>query len=324
MSRAKRKEALLWALTTALTLVGAVSPHAFAAVGATVTAELQGPRLPYHRSATLTVRVEAPKGATVQWPDIAGKIKDVEIAPESPVITETPNDRMHAECVYRIDAVKPGNYRLPDMDVSVSSASETTTYPLPPLVFNARELTDDEQKAAATFEESAPISELEEKNSPGPGWIVGGLAAVALLAFLVWRFFLRKKPLPAAPPKPAWDVALARLHELRLRNLPIQGQTERYYVDLSAILRYYVEDRFRIRAPEQTTPEFLDIAAQSGILTEDQQDFLAVFLRQSDRVKFARHEPSVVDMEQRLVEVEHFVQDTVPRPAENEPAEGAA
>jgi hypothetical protein len=318
------KKTRLCALIGALILVSAVSPAAFAAIQARVTAELEGPVLPYHRSATLVVRVDAPKGTTVQWPDLAGKIKDVEITAEAPVIAEKPNERMHAECSYRVDAVKPADYRLPDMDVSVSSATETTSFPLPPLVFHARDLTDEEKAAAATFEESVPISSLEQPKSPKTWWIVGGLLAVLTLAALLWRIFWREKPLPAAPPKPAWEVALARLHELRLRNLPIQGQTERYYVDLSAILRYYVEDRFSLRAPEQTTPEFLDSAAQSGILTEEQQDFLALFLRHSDRVKFARLEPTVAAMEERLVEVEQFVQDTVPRPAGSEPMEGAA
>jgi len=323
MSQRTRTYALRWALSCTLAFFGAVMPHAVAAVQATVSAEFHGPLLPYHRSATLTVRVDAPKGSAVQWPDVAGKIKDVEITPESPVLTDKP-EGMHAECVYRVAAVKPGNYRLPDMDVSVSSGSETTAFPLPPMVFEARDLTEDEKKAAASFEESAPISALEEGTSYRIGWLAAGLAVIALVAFLAWRYVFRTKPLPAAPPKPSWDVALARLHELRIRNLPIQGQVERYYVDLSAILRYYIEDRFRIRAPEQTTPEFLDIAAQSGVLTEDQQNFLAVFLRHSDRVKFARHEPSVVEMEQRLVEVEHFVQDTVPRATESETLEGAA
>jgi hypothetical protein len=210
------------------------------------------------------------------------------------------------------------------MDVAVSSGTETSSYPLPPLVLHARDLTAEEKTAAGTFEESAPLSALEQRKSLPIGWIIAGLAAALAVAALLWRIFWRKKPLPAAPPKPAWDVALARLQELRVRNLPIQGQTERYYVDLSAILRYYVEDRFALRAPEQTTPEFLDIAAQSGLLSAEQQEFLALFLRHSDRVKFARHEPSVIAMEEQLMEVEQFVRGTVPRPAGNDVLEGAA
>ncbi len=324
MTSLLRRQAGRFVLTAALISVSAASPAAFAGVQATVTAELEGPLVPYHRSATLLVRVDGPKGSTVQWPDLSGKIKDVEITADAPVLAEKPNDGLHAERTYHIDAVKPSTYRLPDMDVAVSSATETSAYPLPPIVFQARELTDQEKAAAATFEESAPLSALEEHKSMRWGWIAAGLAAVLAMAALLWRLFWRKKPIPAAPPKPAWDVALARLHELRLRNLPIQGQTERYYVDLSAILRYYVEDRFGLRAPEQTTPEFLDIAAQSGLLTAEHQEFLALFLRHSDRVKFARHEPSVIAMEQQLAEVEQFVQATVPGPVGSEILEGAA
>lgn len=310
-------------LTTVLIVFSALSPAAFAGVQATVTGELDAPLLPYHRSATLVLSVDCPKGASVQWPDLSGKMEGVEIASDPPVISEQPGERLHTERAYHVDAVKSGSYRLPDIDVSVSAGTETTSFALPPFVLQARELTAEEKAAAAVFDESAPLSALEHRKSRAVWWIAAALVAVAV-AGLLWKLFWRKKPLPAAPPKPAWDVALARLHELRLRNLPMQGQTERYYVDLSAILRYYLEDRFGLRAPEQTTPEFLDIAAQSGLLTAEQQEFMALFLRHSDRVKFARHEPSVVEMEQRLAEAERFVQNTVPPPAGFSKLEGAA
>ena len=311
------------ALTAALLLTSALSRAAFADVQATVSGELDAPLLPYHHSATLVLRVDGPKGATVQWPDLSGKMEGVEIASDPPVVSEQPNERLHAERVYHVDAVKPGSYRLPDVDVSVSVGAETNSFTLPPFVLQARELTAEEKAAAAAFQESAPLSALDKQKPHSLGWFVVVLAALAL-AGLLWKFFWRKKPLPAAPPRPAWDVALARLHELRLRNLPIQGQTERYYVDLSAILRYYLEDRFGLRAPEQTTPEFLDAAAQNGSLTAEQQEFMALFLRHSDRVKFARHEPSVVEMEQRLAEAERFIENTVPRPDGIGELEGAA
>jgi hypothetical protein len=314
----------LGALTAALIVFSALSPAAFAAVQAVVTAELDAPLLPYHRSATLLLRAECSKGSAVQWPELSGKIESLEITADPPVVAEQPDGSLHAERAYHIDAVKPGSYRLPDMDVSVTAGAETASFPLPPLVFCARELTEEEKAAAANFEESAPLSAVESERAVGVYWILGSLLAAAAVAGILWKLFWRKKPLPSAQPKPAWDVALARLHELRLRNLPIQGQTERYYVDLSAILRYYVEDRFGLRAPEQTTPEFLDAAAQSGLLSDDQQNFLALFLRHSDRVKFARHEPSVVEMEERLAEAEQFVQDTVPSPVEAKVLEGAA
>ncbi len=312
-----------FALTAALIFLGALSPAAFAAVQATVTGELNSPFLPYHRSATLVLRVDGPKGASVQWPDLSGKLEGVEIAADPPLMTEQPNERLRAERAYHVDAVKPGSYRLPDVDVSVSVGTETGSFSLPPFVLQARDLTAEEKTAAAAFQESAPLSALDVHKSHGLWWVAALLAILAVAGLLLKRFW-RKKPLPAVPPKPAWEVALARLHELRLRNLPIQGQTERYYVDLSAILRYYLEDRFGLRAPEQTTPEFLDAAAQSGLLTAEQQDFMALFLRHSDRVKFARHEPSMVEMEQRLAEAERFVENTVPRPDAAGELEGAA
>ena len=47
------------------------------------------------------------------------------------------------------------------------------------------------------------------------------------------------------------------LNRLRAQGLIEQGQFEDYYVQLSSIVRHYLEDRFHLRAPEMTTEEFL-------------------------------------------------------------------
>ena len=318
-----RQMAGIAGLLAALALYSATFPEAHAALQASAEARLAGPSVPYHHAGTLVVSVDAPKGSAIQWPEIGGKIADVDLAADPATAADKPNERLRGERVYHVDAVKPGLYRLPDLQVTVTLGDESATYELPPVVFEARELTEAEKAAAAGFEESAPLVALEPPASWNWRWMAVA-AVIAAAVALLWRRFHRGKPQYTAPPKAAWDVALARLHELRLRNLPIQGQTERYYVDLSAIVRYYIEDRFGLRAPEQTTPEFLDVAAQSGRLTEGQQAFLALFLRHCDRVKFARHEPGVIEMEQRLAEVEAFVTETIPGPAEGSAAEDAA
>ena len=109
------------------------------------------------------------------------------------------------------------------------------------------------------------------------------------------------------------------------RHLPKAGRYEPYYVDLSAILRYYIEDRFHLHAPEQTTPEFLAELSGSGYLDEGHERFLGAFLRHCDLVKFAQYVPTVNDMELRFTEVLRFVDDTVPsREEETEDSPEAA
>src|SRR5207253_620970 len=76
-----------------------------------------------------------------------------------------------------------------------------------------------------------------------------------------------------------------------------EGKFEEYYVQLSAIVRRYLEDGFHVRAPEMTTEEFLAAATSDGRLIATHRRLLGEFLSQADLVKFARHLPTLKDSE---------------------------
>ena len=73
---------------------------------------------------------------------------------------------------------------------------------------------------------------------------------------------------------------------------PSTSESHPFYIELSDIIRTYVESRFQIHASEQTTREFLQHAKQHPQLEHMDRKSLAEFLVAADLVKFARHEPS--------------------------------
>jgi hypothetical protein len=86
-----------------------------------------------------------------------------------------------------------------------------------------------------------------------------------------------------------------------------------FYVRLTSTVRQLIEGHFGIRAPEQTTTEFLRSARHHPGLLEDQQRFLAGFLRSADLVKFAGDRPAVQECDRSLQAARQFVQETMPR-----------
>lgn len=80
-----------------------------------------------------------------------------------------------------------------------------------------------------------------------------------------------------------------------------------FFVQLSDIVRRYLEDRFQLRAPEKTTEEFLEVAGGSPDLTAEHRGFLHQFLGYADRVKFARHLPKAEHVDEALAAAEHFL-----------------
>ncbi len=134
-----------------------------------------------------------------------------------------------------------------------------------------------------------PLGELELISEQTPilkaWWLAGSLAALLGLAALVVLWQRRHRRVQR---RNAYEIARARLDRLLSRGTPQDEQArEKFFVEISAIIRRYLEDRFDLRAPELTTEEFLALAGTSGVLSAEHQGLLRDFLRQADLIKFA-------------------------------------
>jgi hypothetical protein len=117
-------------------------------------------------------------------------------------------------------------------------------------------------------------------------WVGLAVAAVAGLALLVWlgRKLRRRVVLARMAPR---ERALLELRELLDRGLPAKGRVKEFYVALTLVVRRYIERRHAVRAPEQTTEEFLREAAKHPAFTPETLARLREFLDSADLVKFA-------------------------------------
>jgi hypothetical protein len=103
--------------------------------------------------------------------------------------------------------------------------------------------------------------------------------------------FLRRRARMAAipaPEEPAHIVARRRL-ELAWKYL---SDPKQFTFEVSDILRWYLERRFHLRAPERTTEEFLNDLQKTMALPTNHKASLEEFLVECDLVKFARFEPT--------------------------------
>ena len=142
---------------------------------------------------------------------------------------------------------------------------------------------------------------------PHPLWWLWALLALAVAVVAIW-FWKRRKPAIESKPVEvqlsAFDIAVAALQQLRQDNPPV----EVFYTRLSDIVRQFIEGQFGLRAPEQTTEEFLATAT----LPAQHTTLLGAFLQESDLVKFARLRPGKDDMERAFDAAEKFVREAKP------------
>jgi hypothetical protein len=164
----------------------------------------------------------------------------------------------------------------------------------------------------SAIKDIAPPVPLLRRGIPPWVWLVASaLGGVALLAG-AWWWYRRRQRAAAVPlvQRPAHLLALAALEHLQRQDLIGQERIEEFYVRVSIILRRYVELRFGLRAPEQTTEEFLVSALATGGLIATHRDLLEAFLQHCDLVKFARHCPTPGAMEETLESAKTFVEHT--------------
>lgn len=148
-------------------------------------------------------------------------------------------------------------------------------------------------------------------------WVLLGSLAVAALAWwLIKASRKRRTRFPSTPTVPAHALARQRLEAA----LALIHEPKPFIIAVSDTLRSYLEDAFRLRAPEQTTEEFLIELQHSTLLSEAQKTSLGDFLQSCDMVKFARYEPRESELRELHDYAVELVAQTEPEP---EPTQNA-
>jgi hypothetical protein len=157
-----------------------------------------------------------------------------------------------------------------------------------------------------------------------PWLLVLTIAGIAGLAtWLVVRMFSRvRRPVvtfePAARRSPA-EAALERLTELRGRRLPEAGQFGQHALELTSILRRFLEATTTRLRPGFSTSELTNLLKDDSIPAPDAL-LLVSLMRVWDRVKFARAPFTVDEARKSEDAVESFVRRRAAPPKSSEEA----
>ena len=137
-----------------------------------------------------------------------------------------------------------------------------------------------------------------------------GILALAVAAWFFWRYWRKKSAiLRMAPPVPPHVYARRMLeHALSLISEPKPFSTA-----VSGAIRIYLEQRFQFHAPDRTTEEFLYELQESKLLTLEQKQSLGEFLAGCDLIKFAKYEPTEMELRALHASALRLVNETEPR-----------
>jgi hypothetical protein len=150
-----------------------------------------------------------------------------------------------------------------------------------------------------------------------------GLIALLIVIGVILYFVLRDKPteeeiISRIPP---FDTAKMRLLELDKKELITQNKIKTYYVELTDIVRTFIEREMNIPALESTTDELLETiidfnnSSQLNIPSETMLK-LKQLLKEADLVKFAKSKPLQNEIALHRVDAEGIIDTLHPKKVE--------
>ncbi len=153
--------------------------------------------------------------------------------------------------------------------------------------------------------------------------ILGGIVFLGLIAFVI-IYFLRNKgtavPKPQGPVESLQDYTLRILTTLDTKQLWQKKQVKQYYVELTDIVRDYIEQRFATSAKELTTEELLE-KAHSHKELQPYYDLLSAILQMADLAKFAKFQALPQEHIDSMDKAKQFVDNSRPAPVVTSTAE---
>ncbi len=244
---------------------------------------------------TYTVTVEAPESMTLIG-DPTTDFRDFEVTQIKRFDPVVAAGRRTDRFEYTITTFNIDTFEIPAPGAFVLSGRDTVSLVGRTVTIRVTSVLD---TAAADIRPEKPIVRAEVR-----WWLIGLLFVLLLLVvggslfFVVWYIRRRRalnrktenlRPLVVKSPE---ELAREELEALRARRLPETGRIKEFHVDVSAIIRQYIERRSGVMALEMPTSDLVAACRHTARLDENYISMLRRFLEVCDLVKFAKYPSS--------------------------------
>ena len=225
--------------------------------------------------------------------------------------------------IYKLTQFDSGAYSIPRQKITIGDKSFFTDS----LKVQVNAIEVDTTKQG--LYDIKPIIDVDRSGGRIWKYLLFTLLIIGLVAFLLYWFVWRKKPLTEEeeiallPPYDRAKVAIKRLDDSQLLS---QLEIKKFYSELTLIIRRYLDENVYDRAMESTTYELisrlqlLKDGNQFPFKNETIQN-IETILKRADLVKFAKSKPDVALAEMDRITIEKELENvkaTLPEPSEEE------
>ncbi|MCR5352163.1 MAG: hypothetical protein K6E35_06710 [Bacteroidales bacterium] len=260
-----------------------------------------------------------PAGTTIQLPDFSQASNDTltlvrgwQIDTTARLRIKQPGTRERAKR-YNIRGsivlapFEEGTYHLPDLPVLRNGTDtlvfeglqmDVKTMPVDTMTFHLHDIKD-QMRYPLTAKELVPWVALF--------WLFAGLVTLVVCLVLVKR---RRAMAGSVNRDPAYIVALRELDKWHSDKFWAPDKQKAFYSGITDALKFYIEDRFGVDAPEMTTAELFDALKDAKDLPADLRESMREVFECADFVKFAKHVASEEENARALPTAVRFVTST--------------
>ena len=271
---------------------------------------------------TYKIEVDVDTTSLVVFPE-GQTFQPLEMIESYPVEATKMNDRFKLIKKYGLTQFDSGKYTIPRQKVVIGDYEFMTDS----LQVEVSNIVVDTTKQG--LYDIKPIIEVDKSSSKWWLYFLGILLILAFVAFLLYWFIWREKPLTdeekvaLLPPYERAKLALKALDNAHyLENNEIKA----YYSDLTQIIRKYLDEKVYDRALESTTDELinrLNLLRDGNQIDISKDDIknIETILKRADLVKFAKSKPDVelAKLDRNTIDLEiDQVKQALPEPTEEE------
>ncbi len=274
-----------------------------------VTVEVEPAKARLSDEPTLTLTIDYERGVSVQKPPFGESLGDFLIRDYHEPLPQVTGSRETLRQIYTLEPTRTGE--LPVYPISVTFTDDRSdgdgkqhTVETEGLTVEIASVVGAELPSLEELRPPAGPVELPTSGRFGVLWLLAAVP-VAVAAAAAWWWKRRRRAVEVKPPSPR-ELAYLELAQLIEAGLAEQD-VKQYYVELTGVVRRYIERTTGIHAPEQTTEEFLWEIGRKDTFPEVEGQRLKDFLESADLVKFAAHEPRKQEIEESFQRAKVFI-----------------
>ena len=288
-----------------------------------VTSSVDTTNIKIGEQITFKIQVETDSANIVVFPQ-AKEFSPLEVIESYPVdTTKIESNKLKLIKKYGLTQFDSGTYYIPKQKINIAFNSFTT---------DSVKVEVNNVKVDTTKQGLYDIKPLIQVEKPKSNWLkylLIILGILILVAFLLYWFIWRPKPLTEEEKialLPPYDRAKLALKKLDESHYLENQQIKEYYSELTFAIRKYLDEKVYDKALESTTDE---LVTRLNLMKDGNQFDLSnetiknieSILKRADLVKFAKSTPDVelakMDRSTIDVEIDH-VREVLPEPTEEE------